>query len=98
MNRMIENQFERPAPRATRTKPVAIASTMSIQYWPSKPRKEKCSTRKCNASAPPMFWRKIGGLVSEIYYFYISEGDTTDGAAVIGRRRGQSAAKSSKRD
>ena len=42
--------------------------------------KEKCSTRKCNVSAPPMFWGKIGGLLSETYYFYISPGDTAHGA------------------
>jgi hypothetical protein len=27
-----------------------------------------------------MFWGKIGGLLSETYYFYISPGDTAHGA------------------
>jgi hypothetical protein len=42
--------------RFIRTKQIKTAITptpMSIQYWPSKPRKEKCSIRNCNVPAPP---------------------------------------------
>jgi hypothetical protein len=41
--------------RTTEIKTAIKAMAMSIQYWPSIPKKEKCSTRNCNASSPPFF-------------------------------------------
>ena len=35
-------------------------------------KKGKMLDQKVNASAPPIFWGKIGGLLSETYNFYIS--------------------------
>ena len=48
-----KNQFRLRVASPRRRKPATTVTTMTIQYWKSKPRTEKCSTRKCNAPAPP---------------------------------------------
>lgn len=66
--------------RFFRTKGIKTAispTTISIQYWPSNPRKEKCSVRNCNVSPPSascaeqaLCLGKISIKAHEIYYFY----------------------------
>jgi hypothetical protein len=63
--------------RAKGIKMAISPTTISIQYWPSNPRKEKCSVRNCNVSSPPFFCAeqalclgKISINAHELYYFY----------------------------
>ena len=58
LNESRTDQFRLRGARARRTKPATTATSITIQYWASKPKKEKFSTRKCNAFGPPFSGQK----------------------------------------
>jgi hypothetical protein len=63
LNESRTDQFRLRVARARRTKPATTATSITIQYWASKPKKEKFSTRKCNAFGPHFPGRK-GALLA----------------------------------
>jgi len=96
--------------RFFRTKEIKTAispTAMSIQYWPSNPRTEKCPTRNCNVPAPPTFLSRISVLFGQDKQFWhlnpiifiLLEGRPALGAVVVEgpKPRRQSAAISSRR-